>query len=94
MRKTTPTVSVPQVIKVAGFEAKVNIQLKSYGSTTPTYYAGVAQVAKAASAILKAAGFTVLKATSDSYSGGDSIHVTVKSELTDAQKEKNKALRE
>lgn len=92
MRKTQLTVSVPQVIKVGEYEANVNVLFKSYGSPVPHYYAGVAQVAKATAAILKAAGFTVISSSSQSYSGGESVNVTIKSELTDAQKLANDEL--
>jgi hypothetical protein len=83
-------ITEPRTFSVAGHEATVNIRFQVWDNAGyRRFYTSQAEVAKAIKALAKAAGFNVLKATSESYSGGDSVDITVESELTQEQHEQN-----
>lgn len=91
----TNFVTLPRTISVAGYTATVNIKFKSYSLNwhSSQYYCSVSETAKAIKAIAKAAGFNVLKCKSESYSGGDSVDITVATELTPEQVKRNEEIK-
>lgn len=77
-------------VTACGYSAEFNCKVRHYRYRYG-FYAPVSETAKAIKAIAKAAGFTVLRATSSSYSMGDSVRITLASELTPEQKAENLA---
>lgn len=73
-----------------GVTVEVPITFKNYGSS---WYANQAQVAKIIKAFAKSQWYTVLSCKSESYSGGDSVDITLETELTKEQLEQNEEMR-
>lgn len=88
-------VTLPRTISVAGYTATINIKFKSYSLNwhSSQYYCSVSETAKAIKAIAKSAGFNVLRCKSESYSGGDSVDITVATELTSEQVKRNEEIK-
>lgn len=78
-------------VGAAGVVATANIRFvvwDTVGGKT-SYCTGAAGAATAIKALAKAAGFNVFKCTSENYTGGDSVDISVETELTPEQLEKN-----
>lgn len=83
------SVTLLREIQVAGFKATINIKFVTYDDWK-SYYCSVSETAKALKAIAKEAGFNVLKCKSESYSGWDSVDITVETGLNTEQLEENR----
>ena len=88
-------VTLPRTISVAGYTATINVKFRSYSLNghSSSYYTSVSETAKAIKAIAKAAGFNVIRCKSESYSGGDSVDISVATELTHEQVKRNNEIR-
>ena len=84
----------PREIEVEGYKATVNIKFQSWDRVggKSSYYCSVSETAKCLKALAKSMGFEVISAKSKSYSGGDSIDLILKSELTEEQKNINQRI--
>lgn len=87
-------ITLPREIEIEGYKATVNIKFQSWDRVggKSSYYCSVSETAKCLKALAKSMGFEVISAKSESYSGGDSVDLTLKSELTEEQKEHNKVM--
>jgi len=85
-------VTLPRTISVAGYTATINIKFQTWDEGK-SYYTSVSETAKAIKAIAKAAGFNVIRCKSESYSGGDSVDISVATELTPEQTKRNNEIR-
>lgn len=87
-------ITLPREIEIEGYKATVNIKFQSWDRVggKSSYYCSVSETAKCLKALAKSMGFEVISAKSESYSGGDSVDLTLKSELTEEQKVFNESL--
>lgn len=83
------SVTLPRTISVAGYTATVNIKFVTWDEGK-RYYCSVSETAKAVKAIAKEAGLTIIKCTSQSYSGGDHVELILQSMLTPEQREEDR----
>lgn len=88
-------VTLPRTISVAGYTATINVKFVTYsdGQCWQQYYTSVSETAKAIKAIAKEAGFNIIRCKSESYSGGDSVDISVSTELTPEQTNRNNEIR-
>lgn len=88
-------VTLPRTISVAGYTATINVKFVTYsdGQCSKQYYTSVSETAKAIKAITKSAGFNIIRCKSESYSGGDSVDISVATELTPEQTKRNNEIR-
>lgn len=74
--------------KIISATVKIKFMGYNYDATSQkfkTFSVGLSEVAKVIKALAKNAGFQVISCCSQIYSGGNSIYINVKSELTEEQ---------
>lgn len=89
------SITLPREIQVAGYKATINVKFITYstGQCPQQYYCSVSETAKAIKAIAKEAWFNIIRCKSESYSGGDSVDISVATELTPEQTKRNSEIR-
>lgn len=89
-------ITEPRTFTVEGLTVTCNIRFREWGRVggKPSYSVSQAEVGKVIKALAKEAGFNVLWVRSESFAGGDSVDITVESELTPEQIASNKNVTE